>query len=378
MDAYQRNGISKDFGYMQEVIVPVTDKLDKDKRGEMTGTKKYLATVRNLSVTFLGREIDIKESIFIDNKNKFRKIAFTDGSWFIMRTSGTEGNKVRIYDEAPNVKLRDSLVIDLLRSYYKECDKYMSIKSIKKSEDYFKQWLLQNYSRNTADSLTDFFVERKWGEYRIITDIEDITSYCLGEDRSVVHLAIYKKNITQEFVDALGCFVKSHDEVVVYLEDENLIPGNLLFQLKSLPGVRVEPGYSKGKYNVRLNFGDIVRSMQGATSRMRVIAEEHILKIISNEFDPEARPIMFLPVNRRNLYDPDAELGLLFYAFLNKDELEKRDGCTIKRTILPSGIKVYQHNFMSFTNMDIIGIVAEFVKKSIEKVKAHKSFGIAA
>ncbi|MFC1809810.1 hypothetical protein ACFL3D_06865, partial [Candidatus Omnitrophota bacterium] len=157
-EVYEKHGIQKQSGFMQEIIVPATNGVFRNYR------EKWLA----IEDTFLGRAIDKERSCFIDSGEKGRKLVFEDGSWVIMRASGTESSKARFYVEASSAKVRNALIVDLLEDYYSNFSESERIHHGTDITNFFKQHLYQNFPKAAVDAALKTFAHGGEGEFRRI------------------------------------------------------------------------------------------------------------------------------------------------------------------------------------------------------------------
>ena len=76
-------------------------------------------------------------------------------------------------------------------------------------------------------------------------------------------------------------------------------------------------------------------------------------------------------------FDAGAELGLLLYAFLPAEELERKEGHLIQKSFM-GGIPVIQLNYPRFIGFDLSSIVADLIRKALERTRTDTTFRTAA
>jgi Ser/Thr protein kinase RdoA (MazF antagonist)/MoaA/NifB/PqqE/SkfB family radical SAM enzyme/LmbE family N-acetylglucosaminyl deacetylase len=269
---------------------------------------------------------------------------------------------------------KDEQSIDRMERYINSKVEIVSV-----IRDQFKQYLLENRSL-----FEDFDIY----EYReqnndhvdlsliVGSAIRSISMRSKGGDG--ISLAIYSQTMTNELLNSIKSFSNINDDISLFVKKGTEIPASLSKELREIPNVRIEPAYSKEKYGIDLSFSDVVNGMSGATKDVRVIAPRNILEQLNKRFDPEARPIMFLPIDKNEQYTKDAELGLLMYAFMDKDKLMQAEGGLIKKVIHPNGVVAFQFNIDKFPNLDIISIAADFIGEKIKELQSQSLYREAA
>ncbi len=97
-ETLQKYGISQDFGFMQEISIPLF---------AHAGIKDKVVRFNANPEIFFARS-EIKKIEEFGNGHKTKIVTLTNGSWVVIRTSGTEP-AVKAYVEAPTIQERESL-----------------------------------------------------------------------------------------------------------------------------------------------------------------------------------------------------------------------------------------------------------------------------
>ncbi|MCM8813267.1 MAG: fructose-bisphosphatase class III [Candidatus Omnitrophica bacterium] len=116
-DAYRSIGLDANFGYMTELAIPYNEQ-----------TQEYFQRVSAAveGGVFLGQDIDRAKTVIINpDKPPDRqqwKIVFPDASWIILRPSGTESTRARIYAEAGDKKTRAALLFRVFQDFFAQSE----------------------------------------------------------------------------------------------------------------------------------------------------------------------------------------------------------------------------------------------------------------
>ncbi|MDD5747311.1 MAG: hypothetical protein PHO30_08635, partial [Candidatus Omnitrophica bacterium] len=152
----QRNAdMGLDFGYMQELQVPRSG----------TGIT-YIRNLRKIRKDdeFLGRTVS---RVVVSNPEALPelrevKIVFNNGSWLIMRPSGTSLDRARIYAEAETTGSRDVLILDILRDYCEATGNF----SFERILRYLQEWLLTDFTPEQAGRIVHAVRQGGWDQAR--------------------------------------------------------------------------------------------------------------------------------------------------------------------------------------------------------------------
>ena len=188
---------------------------------------------------------------------------------------------------------------------------------------------------------------------------------------------IFKDELSDEFVDALTYFKNKNDDVVLWLEKPEDVSQIQIDKLKT-NNIYIEPAYTKEIYDMEVTVADVVKKMSGSIKDISVIAPEDVLEEVSGAFDPEARPVMFLPCDENGKYSKKAEIGMLLAAMLPVSEIEKRFGAILEVVVTDSGLKVYKYKFDAYKGFDITGTVARAIIEAIGRMRERERFKVAA
>jgi len=153
--AHRHIGLEEDFGYMQELVIPYKEEY-----------ASYVEALKLKQGEFLGKKIDTENSVIINpdkpSEKQHRKIVFEDGSWIIVRPSGTEGNKARIYAEAKNKLSCDELVSRVLEDFLNATNYELHDKAV----GYLREWLGFRYSYMMSLKMAKTAREKNWDKLR--------------------------------------------------------------------------------------------------------------------------------------------------------------------------------------------------------------------
>ncbi len=175
------------------------------------------------------------------------------------------------------------------------------------------------------------------------------------EKRSVV---VYEKEFDEGVLSVLNMLAVGGDDVILYVDDDTFSPPDNA----KIGNIRIEPAYSYEKYGIRLNFEDVLFSVEEKANDIRVVARDRVLKGLAKKFPyPDKRPFVFLPYDESGKYSRRIELAILPFCFADKSQISN---APLKKSYSNEGVLCYKFDFDRFSLIgDVISALLERIRE---------------